>query len=288
METPAIAANRGTAQIAREIPAPDRASYARARKTELAAFVDLLNQLEPGDWSKPTPCALWDVKDVVAHQAGHVQMGSGLRGFVAQLDPRGTRPYRKRGMSTLDALNQRQVDIRRERTPAELIAEVRDGTPQSIASRGRLNVIARSIRVPAPPVGYVGLGTLLHRIFPRDMWTSTAMDIADATGRGSDSNRPRGHDERDGRADQLRTSRPRYVQKKSPELSFTLTLAGPAGGSWAFGQSESPAWELRMDVTDFMRRSSGRIDAPTALSRTESTAPEAATRACLEALQALY
>ncbi|MBE0608973.1 MAG: maleylpyruvate isomerase family mycothiol-dependent enzyme [Dehalococcoidia bacterium] len=283
METPTIAANRGTAQIAREIPAPDRASYAKLAKQELAAFVDLLNQLEPDDWGKPTPCALWDVKDVVAHQAGHVQMGSGLRGFMAQLSPRPLASYRKRGMSMLDALNQRQVDIRRERTPAELIAEVRDGTPRSITSRGRLNVIARSIRVPAPPVGYVGLGTLLHRIFPRDMWIHR-LDIADATGKPFVQTP--GHD--DVMVALTVADAARFVEKKAPGLSFTLTLSGPAGGSWAFGQNEVPEWELRMDVTDFMRRSSGRIDAEEAFGRTESTAPEAATRACLEALQALY
>jgi uncharacterized protein (TIGR03083 family) len=267
----------------RDIRKPDRATYAKLANQELVAFVDLLNQLDADDWGKPTPCALWDVKDVVAHQAGHVQMGSGLRGFVAQLDPRGTRPYQKRGMSMLDALNQRQVDIRRERTPKELIAEVRDGTAQSIASRRRLNVVASNIRVPAPPVGLVGLGTLLHRIFPRDMWIHR-LDIADATGK--QFVQTPGHD--DVLLALTVADTARYVRKKAPGLSFTLTLAGPAGGSWAFGQSKAPEWELRMNVTDFMRRSSGRIDVEAALRRTESTAPEAATRACLEALQALY
>jgi uncharacterized protein (TIGR03083 family) len=274
---------KGKAIRARDIRAPDRATSAKLAKQELAAFVDLLNQLEPGDWSNPTPCALWDVKDVVAHQAGHVQMGSGLRGFVAQLDPRGTGPYRKRGMSTLDALNQRQVDIRRERPVEDLIAEVRDGTPKSIESRGRLNVIASNMRVPAPPVGLVGLGTLLHRIFPRDMWIHR-LDIADATGKRFEQTP--GHD--DVMVALTVADAALQVEKKAPGLSFTLTLTGPAGGSWAIGRGETAAWELRMDVTDFMRRSSGRIDAATALARTESTAPEAAARACLEALQALY
>lgn len=273
----------GNATIARDMPEPDRATYARLAGQELTAFVELLNRLEPDDWARPTPCALWDVRDVVAHQAGHVQMGSGLLGFVAQLDPRGTRPYRKRGMSTLDALNQHQVDIRRGRTPAELIAEIREGTPGAIASRGRLNAIARTIRVPAPPVGFVGLGTLLHRIFPRDMWIHR-LDIADATGKPFEQTPAH-----DGVMVALTVAdAARYIEKKAPEISFTLTLAGPAGGTWAIGRGQTAAWELRMDVTDFMRRSSGRIDAATALARTESTAPEAATRACLEALQALY
>lgn len=283
MMTTTTAAQNANASRAGDIPAPDRATCAKFAKQELVAFVDLLNQLEPDDWCKPTPCALWDVKDVVAHQAGHVQMGSGLRGFVAQLSPRPLAPYRKRGMSILDALNQRQVDMRKGRTPAEVVAEVRDGTPGSIASRGRLNVIARNVRVPAPPVGLVGLGTLLHRIFPRDMWIHR-LDIADATGKPF-AQTP-GHD--DVMVALTVADAAKHVEKKAPGLSFALTLSGPAGGSWAFGQNEVPEWELRMDVTDFMRRSSGRIDAEAAFGRTESTAPEAATRACLEALQALY
>lgn len=281
MSTTSTRIPAGHQAAARDIPEADRATYAKLAKQELDAFVALLEQLDPDDWARPTPCALWDVKDVVAHQAGHVQMGSGLRGFVAQLDPRGTGPYRKRGMSTLDALNQRQVDIRRERTPAELIAEVRDGTPKSIASRGRLNAIARNVRVPAPPVGLVGLGTLLHRIFPRDMWIHR-LDIADATGKRFEQTP--GHD--DVMVALTVADAARYIQKKAPGLSFTLTLLGPAGGSWAFGQA--PEWELRMDVTDFMRRSSGRIGAEEAFGRTQSNAPEAITRQCLEALQALY
>lgn len=283
MSTTSTRTPTGNATIARDMPEPDRATYSRLAGQELTAFVELLNRLEPDDWARPTPCALWDVRDVVAHQAGHVQMGSGLRGFVAQLDPRGTRPYRKRGMSTLDALNQRQVDMRKGRTPAELIAEVREGTPGAIASRGRLNAIARAIRVPAPPVGFVGLGTLLHRIFPRDMWIHR-LDIADATGKPFEQTPAH-----DGVMVALTVAdAARYIEKKAPEISFTLTLDGPAGGTWAIGRGQTAAWELRMDVTDFMRRSSGRIDAATALARTESTAPEAATRACLEALQALY
>jgi uncharacterized protein (TIGR03083 family) len=283
MSSEVIVPEGSSARIAREVTAPTVDRYAKLAEQELAAFVQLLEQLSPDDWSKPTACALWDVRDVVAHQGGHVQMGSGFRGFVAQLDPRGTRPYRKRGMSTLDALNQRQVEMRRAMSTEDLIAEVRDGTPRAIASRGRLNPVARRLRVPAPPVGWVGLGTLLHRIFPRDMWVHR-LDVADATGKPF--TQARGHD--DAMLELTVADAANSIEKKSPGLCFRLTLTGPAGGSWIVGGTGSPTWELRMDVTDFMRRSSGRIDVATALTRTESNAPEAATRACLEVLQALY
>ncbi|HEX6434199.1 MAG TPA: maleylpyruvate isomerase N-terminal domain-containing protein, partial [Gemmatimonadales bacterium] len=42
----------------------DLAPLFPALHTEL---MTLLRNLAPGDWSKPTACALWSVKDIVAH-----------------------------------------------------------------------------------------------------------------------------------------------------------------------------------------------------------------------------
>ncbi len=263
--------------------APGIAGYARLAQGELDAFVRLLEQLSPEDWDRPTPCSLWTVRDIVAHQAGHVQMGSGFRGFVAQLDPRALRPYQKQGMRALDALNQYQVDKRRERSTSELIAEVREGTPRSIAARARLNPVARNMPVPAPGFGLVRLGTLLHRIFPRDMWIHR-LDIADATGREIELTP--GHD--GVLVAQAVEDVDRQVVKKARGLSFTLELTGPAGGTWVLGRGTEAGPAVRMDVPDFMRRTSGRATAEATLPRVDSTGPEASTLRCLEALQCLY
>lgn len=257
--------------------------YARLARQELDAFVRLLGELSPEDWDRPTPCALWTVRDVVAHQAGHVQMGAGLRGFVAQLNPRATSPYRKRGMSMLDALNQHQVDIRKGLPVEDVVAEVRDGTPRSIAARARLNPVVRNVPVPAPGFGMVRLGTLLYRVFPRDMWIHR-LDIADATGR--DFALQPGHDSV--MVAQAVDDVDRYVQKKGRGLSFVLTLAGPAGGTWALGGGSEPVANIRMDVPGFMRRSSGRASVEAALPLVESSGAEPVTRRCLELLQCLY
>ncbi len=270
--------HRPGAGLAAGIPA-----YARLARQELDAFLRLLGELSPEDWDRPTPCALWTVRDIAAHQAGHVQMGSGFRGFVAQLNPRATSPYRKRGMSMLDALNQYQVDMRKGRSHGELIAEVRDGTPGTIASRARLNPVARNLPVPAPGFGFVRLGTLLHRIFPRDMWIHR-LDIADAT--GCQLELTPGHD--DVLVAQAVEDVNGYVKKKARDLSFTLALTGPAGGRWVVGSEAAPVLEVRMDVPDFMRRTSGRATAEATLSRVDSTGPEEATLRCVEALQCLY
>ena len=167
---------------ARSVPRPKAAEAAAAARAELASFLELISELEPADLDQPTHCSLWSVRDIVAHQASHAQSGSGIKGFVAQLDPRLTRPYRSTGMSMLDALNQAQVDRRKDQPFDRVVAELKQRTDASINARVRLHPLTRVLRVPVDPVGLMPLSTLLTEIFPRDMWIHR-LDIADATGR---------------------------------------------------------------------------------------------------------
>lgn len=283
MSTTATTLPARDAVRAGDIPEQDRATYSRLATQELTAFVKLIEQLGDDDWPRPSPCSLWDVRDIVAHQGGHVRMGSGFWNFMAQLNPITLAPYRKRGMIMLDALNQRHVDMRRGKTVEELIAEVRDGTPKALVSRRRLNAVARRVPIPAPQFGFVSLGTLLDRTFPRDMWIHR-LDIADATGKHFEQTP--GHD--DVMVALTVADAARSVAKKAPGVSFILSLDGPAGGRWLFGKGGAATPELRMGVTDFMRRTSGRKSVQETLEVVESTAPESLTLQWLEVLEALY
>ncbi len=270
-------------QDARRIPPLEPRRYAQLARSELDAFLRLLSRLEPGDWEKPTACTLWDVRDVVAHQAGHVQMGSGLRGFLAQADPRATRPYQRRGMSILDAVNQAQVDMRRSWPVDELIAELSDGTRRSISSRLRSNWVAGHVPVPVSPVGLMPLRDLLLRIFPRDMWIHR-LDIADATGKAFEQTA-----EHDGVMVGLVVADvSRHLRKKAAGLGLTLRLAGPAGGSWLVNSGTNEDLTIEMDVTDFMRRTSERTSADSTIDRVASDAPRDRVQRALDVLLAPY
>ncbi len=249
---------------------------------ELDAFLGLLGQLDAADWEKPTPCTLWNVRDVVAHQAGHVQMGSGLRGFWAQANPLASRRFREKGMSINDALNQAQV-VKRRGLPVEaVVAELREGTPRSISARSRLTWPARRIPIPVPPAGLMPLGDLLHHIFPRDMWIHR-LDIADASGRTFEE-RP----EHDGAMlAQTVADAGRYLHKHEPGISALLNLRGPAGATWLLNKGQAPV-ELEMDATDFMRRASGRVSIEETLSRVSSDAPREVLTRLLHGLQAPF
>jgi uncharacterized protein (TIGR03083 family) len=265
------------------IPTPRLADYAASARAELDAFVQLLESLGPDDWTRPTPCSLWNVHDVVAHQAGHIQSGAGFGGLLAQVNPIALRAYRKRGLSMLDAMNQKQVDVRRSDTPQALIEELRAGTPRAIERRGRLNFLAGQVRVPVPPVGMMPVKTLLHRVFPRDMWIHR-LDISDATGR----------DLATGDNDRLLLAltvqdAARLVRQAAPELSLVLRIAGPAGGTWRLAAGTGPTTELEMSLPVFMRRSSGRASSQETLSQvTAASGNEETLARAVELLAAPY
>ena len=46
-------------------------------RTELERLLALAERLDPVDWAKPTACALWTVRDMLAHQAGGYASGTG-------------------------------------------------------------------------------------------------------------------------------------------------------------------------------------------------------------------
>lgn len=262
---------------------PSTKEYAALARSELAAFVTALEQLDPADWSRPTPCTLWDVHGVAAHQAGHVQSGRGLWGVVAQANPVATFGYLRRGMSSLDAMNQKQVDMRRDRSPAELIREIREGTLRSIAARSRLNPLSARVPLPVPPAGMMRLRELLQRIFSRDMWIHR-LDIADATGRAFELS----GDHNALMLALVLEDTARFVRKRSPAANVTLHLQGDGGGTWQLADGRAAPVALSLPVTDFVRRSAGRVPVAETARSSDSNADDPTVRELLELLQAPY
>jgi len=257
--------------------------YGELATAELEHFLALLEQLEPADWGRPTACSLWDVRDVVAHQAGHIQSGAGLWGTLAQSNPFAIGRYLARRMNMLDAVNQRQVDMRRPRPIERVVAELREGTPGSIAARQRIGRIAGSVRVPVPPGGTMPMRTLLWRIFPRDMWIHR-LDIADATGRPFAVTAVH-----DGVLTAMAVEDvARWMRKRAHGMEITLHLPGPAGGHWQLSEGPGQPVHLEMRLEDFLRRSSGRLSPEAALERVSSSAPPEPTIEALRHMLAPY
>ncbi len=263
------------------VPRPKAAEAAAIARAELACFLELIAELRPDELDRPTHCSLWSVSDLVAHQASHAQSGSGIRGFLAQLDPRLTRPYRKTGMSMLDALNQAQVDRRKDRPFDAVVAELRQGTEASIETRMRLHPLTGVLRVPVHPVGLMPLSTLLTEIFPRDMWIHR-LDIADATGRPFSLEA----EHNDVIIAGVVRDAARQAAKRLPATAVELRLRGPRERTWSFGGGERVS--LAMDVADFARLASERAPAERVLEATETDAPRDIALRVLSALIAPF
>jgi uncharacterized protein (TIGR03083 family) len=94
----------------------DIASVAPIRHAEAMAlaagaydrFLDLLRSLEPGDWTKPTDCARWDVRAIALHVLGAAEANASVREMVHQ-QRRGRSVGKEIGGSNLDGTNEVQV-----------------------------------------------------------------------------------------------------------------------------------------------------------------------------------
>lgn len=243
-------------QEAAEVPALTHREAGRLASVELERFLALVESLGEDDWSKPTACTLWNVKQMVAHAAGACAGWAGWREFKRQYSPLAHRPYRKAGMSQLDTINHIQVTDRAGASPAAIIAELRRVGPRAIATRQKLPGPLRAIRVPLPVLGFVRIDYLTDLIYPRDMWMHR-LDLCWATNREMVQT-----PEHDGRIVALvMRDLAASLRSKLGEASVVYTLTGTAGGSWRLGSKSRSTAGIQMDVLDFNGLASGRITA---------------------------
>jgi uncharacterized protein (TIGR03083 family) len=231
-------------------------------KVELERFIALLETLAEDDWLKPTYCTLWNVHQMVSHQAGAYAGFASWAEFKHQWAPP---PKPKQGQMTVDTVNDLQVADRAQATPAELIAELRQVGARAIANRQRMPAFIRGLRFDAElflyawrpldilralrwPFGPIAAGTMrldyiTDLIYTRDTWMHR-IDICLATEREMVLT-----DDHDGRimaivmrdlAEQLRG----VLDGKA----VVYDIPGPGGGCWKIGPDPTPAAIIQMDL----------------------------------------
>jgi len=99
----------------------------------------LLRGLDNADWSRPTRCALWSVKDIVAHllDTGLRRLSSGRDGFLPA--PEGGIASYTDLVAYLNRLNAAWVEATRRLSPGVLMALMDDMAPQVHAFFGSLD-----------------------------------------------------------------------------------------------------------------------------------------------------
>jgi uncharacterized protein (TIGR03083 family) len=252
-------------------------------RLELDRFLALVTTLSDDDWEKPTSCALWNVRQILAHVTGAAASYARWSEFKRQNSLKAQRSYRASGFSFLDSMNQVQVDDRVSATPGALIDELRTVEPRAIATRERLPGLLRAIRVRLPALGFVPIGYLTDLIYTRDMWMHR-FDIGRATGREMIQT-----SHHDGRITALVVRD--LVRKLTPRLggrAVAYELTGISGECWSLGENVRPIARITMDVLDFHLLASGRMPANELSTHTSVKGDEQIARLVLDNTQVPY
>jgi len=218
----------------------------RIADTEYRRFLDLLRQLGPDDWGKPTDCDRWDVRAVALHVLGAMDATASVREMVHQ-QLRDGKVGKEIGGSSLDGANELQVRERASLAGNELVERFAGTVDRAVRGRRRFPRPLRGLQMKMPPPwgGKRTLGWLNDVVYTRDTWMHR-VDLSRSTGRPLVLTAD--HDGRivaDAVADWARLH----------GQPFELVLAGPAGGHYR-GGSGGDRYEL--DAIEFCRSVTGR------------------------------
>jgi uncharacterized protein (TIGR03083 family) len=227
------------------VPALERRVAMQLAADEYDRMCGQLRRLSATDWGRPTDCPAWDVRQLVGHTVGMTEMAASFPEQMRQMRAAG-----KAGGVFVDALTALQVDKHKGDAPDALVARLAKVGPKAAKGRRRTPGFIRRRAMPdLQSVGGVdeawSIGYLVDVILTRDTWMHR-IDIARAAEQQPELTA--GHD---GVlvADVVAEWAGRHGQP------CTLTLTGPAGGTWTFG-SGGP--ELVEDAVEFCRGLSGR------------------------------
>jgi uncharacterized protein (TIGR03083 family) len=217
-----------------------------------ARFADAVEALGEDDWSRPTDCEGWTVRDLVGHVVGAMRSAASVRELASQQLTVLRRTRRGEGNET-DVMTALQVERTASLSIPELVAECRRLVPKAAAGRRRTPAPAR--RFVTARVTLRGgterwtLGYLVDVILTRDAWLHR-VDLARAVGAEL-----RVDAEHDGRivADVVAEWARRHGRP------FELVLTGLAGGSYrSAADVPGDPDRLELDAVEFCRLASGR------------------------------
>lgn len=228
------------------VPALEHDEAMRLAATEAARLLDLVDTLTEEQWSAPTDCPGWTVRDILGHLLGMWKLQSDSTERRRQVSTAAEAAQRS-GRVRIDEMTALQVAEHAHLSPEELARALHDAAPVAVAARTAMPAELRA--APYDP-GLPGeaewtFGYLFGVIHTRDPWMHR-VDISRAVDRPLTLT-----PEHDGRlvADVVAEWARRHGQP------FTLHLTGPAGGRYVAGAGEP---EIALDAVEFCRILSGR------------------------------
>ena len=225
----------------------DRTTAMALAAAEYDRCTAMLRSLSPDDWTQPTACPNWDVRQMAAHMLGMMEMVASVPELIRQ-QLLSARRGAASGVTGTDSLTDLQVSERADWAPNRIVDRFARRGPKAVAGRRRMPGFLRKqtfselVNGAEEPWTY---GFLFDVILTRDPWLHRT-DIAAATGRALELTA-----DHDGVivADVVAEWADRHGK------DFTLTLTGPAGGRWDVGLN-GPS--ITVDAIEFCRVLSGR------------------------------
>lgn len=122
-------------------------------REERERIIGYLEGLEPAAWEKASLCEGWTVRDVAAHLAGN--MADVVAG---RLEGAGSEAY-----------NQRQVDERADKSPAEILEEWKENGARFEAFAGQMTPEVWDMSLPGDAAAFGTIGYGIQRLL-EDLW----------------------------------------------------------------------------------------------------------------------
>jgi uncharacterized protein (TIGR03083 family) len=214
--------------------------------TEYDRVFMLTDKLTGSDWTRQTDCTDWDVRAMLGHMLGMLELQADAEERLRQVKTAAGLAAQRGGLR-LHEMTALQVREHAHLSTSDLTRAVREAAPRALAARRAMTVEQSAVTHDSqlPGEDLWTFGYLFDIIHTRDPWMHR-VDITRATGR--DMELSAGHD---GRivADVVAEWARRHGQP------FTLTLTGPAGGSYHAGHSGP---QLILDAVEFCRLVGGR------------------------------
>jgi uncharacterized protein (TIGR03083 family) len=213
---------------------------------EYDRVLKLADSLTDADWSSPTDCPDWDVRAMLGHMLGMLELQAGGEERMRQIKAAAALAERS-GEIRLHEMTALQVRERAHLSHPELLRALHQAAPRGLAARRAMSDEERAITYDSQLRGEDPwtFAYLYDTIHTRDPWMHR-IDITRAIGREMEISA--GHD---GRivADVVAEWARRHGRP------FQLTLTGMAGGSYEAGSGGAP---ITLDAIDFCRILAGR------------------------------
>ena len=249
--------------------------------TEFERVLTVLEALSGDDWSQPTYCTEWTVREMVAHLAGACAGYASWAEFRRQALQN---PYLKETGQQVDGINKRQILDRAACSPEELVAEFRIKGPQAIHTRHRLPWLLRNLTIPfGPPLGTVKVAYLTDTIYTRDQWMHR-YDLCAATGRAMTIT-----PEHDGRIVALiLRDLAKKLEKALGDHAVDLVITGECEIVCRLGRQGESGCSITLSLFDLALLSSDRVSVTEVYPRLQINGDDALARLALENFSVPY